>query len=232
MKTGPALLLVLLLVFGSVSCSRQQRATLEQFKRYPHEHLQKSAFEPLAKLQTVEYKLREGETLASVARLRYGHQKYSSVIKLYNHIEDETKVAANETLRLPDMSDLLAQESLTKVVPQEVNLILCARAKYDRILDQLRTLSSTRADSIPDNLKQELFEAADDLQQVIESLKVLKPGVSAMPVRTIGQLEGCMGEMLGLTERLDSYGYDIDMVQQRFALAITYAIIWARDGFK
>ena len=38
--------------------------------------------------------------------------------------------------------------------------------------------------------------------------------------------------MRGLMEQLDSYGYDIDMVQQRFALALTYAIMWARDGFK
>ena len=232
MKT--ALFLVLwLLVFGSVSCSRHQRATLQQLKRYPHEHLQAPAFEPLDKLKTVEYKLREGETLASVARLRYGHQKYSSVIKLYNHIEDETKVAANQTLRLPDVSDILAQEGLAKVVPQEVNLILCSRAKYDRVLDQLRTLGSPRGtDSIPDNIKRELFEAADDLRQATENLKLLKPGVSAAPLRTIGQLEECMGQIWELTERLDSYGYDIDMVQQRFALALTYSIIWARDGFK
>jgi len=232
MKT--ALFLVLwLLVFGSVSCSRHQRATLQQLKRYPHEHLQAPAFEPLDKLKTVEYKLREGETLASVARLRYGHQKYSSVIKLYNHIEDETKVAANQTLRLPDVSDILAQEGLAKVVPQEVNLILCSRAKYDRVLDQLRTLGSPRGtDSIPDNIKRELFEAADDLQQATENLKLLKPRVSAAQLRTIGQLEECMGQMWELTERLDSYGYDIDMVQQRFALALTYSIIWARDGFK
>jgi len=232
MKT--ALFLVLwLLVFGSVSCSRHQRATLQQLKRYPHEHLQAPAFEPLDKLKTVEYKLREGETLASVARLRYGHQKYSSVIKLYNHIEDETKVAANQTLRLPDVSDILAQEGLAKVVPQEVNLILCSRAKYDRVLDQLRTLGSPRGtDSIPDNIKRELFEAADDLRQATENLKLLKPGVSAAPLRTIGQLEECMGQMWELTEHLDSYGYDIDMVQQRFALALTYSIIWARDGFK
>jgi len=225
--------LVLLLIVGSVSCSREKRVAIQQPKRHPHEHLQKSSFEPLNKLQTTEYKLREGETLASIARLRYGHQKYYSVIKLYNHIEDETKVAVNDTLRLPDLSDILAQEGLTRVIPQEVNLILCSRAKYDHILDQLRTLHGpTGTDSIPENLKQELFEAADDLQQATEGLKVLKPGISAVPVRTIGQLEGCAGQMLGLTEGLDSYGYDIDMVQQRFALALTYAMIWARDGFK
>jgi len=230
MKTCAVLVLLLLVC---ISCSHQQRAMVQQLKRYPHEHLQASAFEPLNKLKTVEYKLREGETLASVARLRYGHQKYALVIKLYNHIEDETQVQANSTLRLPDVSGILAQEGLTRVVPQEVNLILCARAKYDKIKDQLWTLHGpTGTTSIPENIKQELFEAADDLQQATDGLKVIKPGVSAVPLRTIGQLEECMGQMRGLTEQLDSYGYDIDMVQQRFALALTYSIIWARDGFK
>jgi hypothetical protein len=220
----------LCLVGGVIGC-RQKRETVQQSKHYPHEHLQASAFEPLAKLQTVEYKLREGETLANVARLRYGHQNYYRVIKVYNHIEDETQVAPNLNLRLPDISVILADEGLTKVVPQEVNLILCARAKYDKIVAQLWALPRGTK-SIPENLKQELFEAADDLQQAIESLKVIKPGVSAVPLRTLGQLEQCMEGMRGLTEQLDSYGYDIDIVQQRFALALAYAIIWARDGFK
>lgn len=220
----------LCLLGGMFGC-RPKSVTVQQPERYPHEHLQASAFEPLAKLQTVEYKLGEGETLESVARLRYGHQHYYRVIKLYNHIEDETQVAANTTLRLPDISAILAEEGVTKVISQEVNLILCARAKYDKILDQLKSLPHG-TQSIPENVKHELFEAADDLQQATESLKSIKPEVSALPVHTIGQLEQCMEVMRGLTERLDSYGYDIDMVQQRFALALTYAIIWARDGFK
>lgn len=30
----------------------------------------------------------------------------------------------------------------------------------------------------------------------------------------------------------DGYGYDMDMVHQRMALALKYAIIWARDGYR
>lgn len=225
-----SLTLCLLTLGGAVACRQVQR-TAQQSIRYPHEHLPASAFEPLAKLQTVEYQLRDGETLASVAKLRYGHQHYSGVIKLYNHIEDETKIAANSTLRLPDMSALLAEEGLTRVVPQEINLILCARAKYDKILSQLWPLPRG-PQSMPENLKRELFEAADDLQQATDNLKVIKPGVTALPRSMIGQLEQCMEGMRSLTEQIDTNGYDIDMVQQRFALALTYSIIWARDGFK
>lgn len=216
------------LILGGVTACRPKSRAIQ---RYPHEHLPASAFEPLAKIQSVEYKLRAGETLASVAKLRYGHQHYSAILKLYNHIADETLVPANSTLRLPNMSVILADEGLAKVVPEEVNLILCARAKYDEILDQLRALPR-EPQSMPANLEQELLEAADDLQQATESLKLLKPGVSASPIRAIGQLEQCMEGMRGLINFVDTNGYDIDMVQQRFVLALTYAIIWARDGFK
>jgi len=219
MKSFAIFMLLLLLLFGSVSCFRQ---------RYPHEHLQASALEPLAKLQTVDYTLREGETLASIAKLRYGHQNYYPIIKLYNHIEDEAQVPANQTLKMPELSVVLADEGLTRVIPHELSLILCSRAKYDRVLDQLR------AHQIPEDVKQQLLEAADDLQQVTESLRVLKPGMSAVPLRMIGQLEQCRDGIRVFTDtgQFDSYSYDIDMVQQHFALALTYAINWAREGFR
>jgi hypothetical protein len=163
-----ALFVVLLLMLGGICCSRQTRQLLPA-KRYPHEHLQAAALEPLAKLQTVDYKLRSGETLASVARQRYGHQKYAEVIKLYNHVDDETQIPADQSLKVPEMSAILADEGLTKVVPHEINLILCSRAKYDKVREQLH------AHQLPEDVKQQLLEAADDLQQVTESLKVIRP---------------------------------------------------------
>jgi len=226
-----------LLVLGGVIVFRQKRATAEpEAKRYPHAHLQTSALEPRAKLRTVDYILPRGETLAGVAKLRYGHQNYSGVIKLYNNLKDEGQVAADYKLRLPEMSVILAEEGLTKVAAQEMALILCSRAKYDYVVDQLWALrtQSHGNHQLPEGIKRELLEAADDLRQVTESLKVIKPGVSGVPGKMIGQLEQAMDGMKILAERgfSDSYGYDIDMVQQRYALALTYAIIWAREGFR
>lgn len=220
MKSLALLVVLLLLVIGGTGCAHHQR--------YPHEHLQASALEPLDKLHSVDYTLREGETLAGVARQRYGHQHYYRVIKLYNHIDDEAHVPANQNLKIPDLSAILAEEGLTKVIPQEVNLILCSRAKYDKVLDQLHD------HQLSEDVKQQLLEAADDLQQVTQSLKVIKPGVRAAPLRMIRQLEQVMSQMRVFTDtgQFDSYGYDIDMVQQQYAFALTYAIIWARDGFE
>jgi hypothetical protein len=215
------------LVFGGCVVVRETR--------YTHEHLQTSALEPRAKLLTVDYTLGQGETLASVAKRRYGHQNYYRVIKLYNHLEDERQVVPNQKLRLPDISVILNEEGLTKVAAPEVTLILCSRAKYDQVVDQLWSLPNRSPGNyqLSEDIKRHLLEAAVDLQQAIGSLNQPKPGVSGVPLKMIGQLEQVMAGMQEMAEgHFDSYGYDIDLVQQRYALAMTNAIIWAREGFR
>ena len=94
--------------------------------------------------------------------------------------------------------------------------------------------ASTNNYQLPEHVRQELLEAADDLQQATENLKQIRPGATAVPRHMIGQLEQNMTGLRALAEgeHSDPNGYDIDMVQQRYALALTYAIIWARDSFK
>ena len=83
-------------------------------------------------------------------------------------------------------------------------------------------------------MRRALLEAADDLEQATEGLKQTRPGVIGVPKHMIGQLEQNTATMRDLAagKHSDPEGYDIDMVQQRYALALAYAIIWARDGFK
>jgi hypothetical protein len=227
-----------LLIIGGVILVRHKQGRSQptlQAPRYTHDHLAMSAWESKTKLHADTYKLRNDETLANVARLRYGHQNYAGVIKLYNHIEDELHLQAGTTLRVPDVSTILADEGVTKVIAAEVELILCSRAKYDNVKDKLGTLPAqgNGTYTVPEDVKRELWEASDDLQQATVNLKATKAGVSGVPKSMIGQLEQCLQLMRELAlGHLDSYGYDIDIVQQRYALALAYAIIWARAGFK
>jgi hypothetical protein len=228
-----------ILLAGGIVLMRRNSSSKPPLKtqRYPHQHLPASEWEPTAKLTAVSYKLREGESLAKIATLRYGHQNYYHVVKLYNHIENEAGVAAGATLRVPDIATILNDEGFTRVAASEVELILCSRAKYDKVKGPLWNLRRDRPSRerlvIPQNIKQELLEAADDLQQATESLKAPRPGTSRPPLKMIGQLESAMGGMRELAEGSnDGYGYDIDMVQQRYALGLTYGIIWAREDFK
>jgi phage tail protein X len=227
---------VILLVAGFVLIRRSSWWKPKvQTARYLHQHLPASEWEPTATLTTDPYTMREGDTLASLARRRYGHQKYSGVIKLYNHIENESAVPAGATLRLPDMSTVLTEEGLSRVAASEMEMILCARAKYAKVESQLWELSdrpSGERVTVPQNVKQELMEAADDLEQATESLKTNRPGTTRPPAKMIGQLESAMYGMRQLAQgTIDDNGYDIDMVQQRYGLGLTYGIIWAREGF-
>lgn len=228
------LLLLTTIIIMLVRHKKPLTQSLVQQERYPHQHLNSSQWEPRAKLNTAEYKLRKNETLASVARMRYGHQKYSSVIKVYNRIADETHIEADTTLRVPDISAILAEEGVTKIAPKQVELILCSRAKYDMVVDQLWALHRLDGSfAVPENIRRQLLEAADDLQQATADLKLSMPGVNKAPASLIGQLEQNMEQMRELAGgRVDSNGYDIDIVQQRYGLALTYAIIWAREGFR
>jgi len=202
---------------------------------HPHEHLRPSEWEVAAEPPGASYTLREGDTLAAVAVRRYGHPNYHRVIKLYNRIEDEGRVGAGTVVRLPDISAILAEEGFTKVAAAEAELILCSRAKYNRVEGQLRALreAGSRGDAVPDGVRRALLEAADDLGRASEGLRSSKAGVTRAPGSMIGQLEKNVAGMRDLAEGSnDGYGYDIDMVRQRYALALTYAVIWAREGFR
>jgi hypothetical protein len=229
-----------ILVIGAIILIRrpswlESKVQSKPYPRYPHEHLPSSEWEAGSKLAAVSYKLQNGETLAVVAKLRYGHQNYHRIIRLFNHIDDVDHIEVGTELRVPDMSSILAEEGFTKVAQEETKLILCSRAKYDRVVHQLWALRE-HADAsypVPERVRQELLEAADDLEQATENLKTGRPGVIRPPLRLIGQLEQAMWGMRDLAEgaHADPNGYDIDIVSQRYALALEYAIVWARDGF-
>jgi hypothetical protein len=206
-----------------------------QAQRYLHRHLPSSEWEPKGGPTTGSYTMREGDSLASIATQRYGHQNYG-VIKLSNQIDNVHTVPTRTTFRLPDISTILTEEGFAKVAAAEMEMILCSRAKYERVKSQLWALRRDQRSgaqvAVPQTMRQELLEATDDLQQATESLKTKKPGTNRPPAKMIRQLEDAMTIMRGLAEGAnDGYGYDIDIVQQRYGLALTYGIIWARDGF-
>ena len=213
-----------------------KETALSQKPRYSHQHLPENKYESGMALTAKEYKLTQGNTLAQIAKLRYGHQKYAEVIELYNHIEDEEKLEENLTLQLPDMIEILRGENVTKVAANEVGLILCARAKFvsvKRQLLELRRRDNQIQITVPDNIKRTLLEAATDLVDAIDGLKTHKLGVAKAPSGVINQLQQTADNLHALADGLiDDNSYSIDMVDQRLALALSYAIIWSRNNFE
>lgn len=213
-----------------------QRQYLQQARRYPHRHILREEYEAGTKLNVDSYTLSEGNTLEKIANLRYDHRYYYRIIKLSNHIEDETNIKVGTQLRLPNLIDLLSEEGFTKAAPSESEFILCSRAKYGKVKDQLWELRrDVKSDKVmvPEDIRLSLLEASSDLEEAIDGLKAIKPGITQAPKSMIGQLEQNAGSLRELAEGAnDGYSYDLDVVEQRYALALSYGIIWARDGFK
>lgn len=213
-----------------------KRQASKQTRRYPHGHVSPAEYEADAELKAHSYTLSDGDTLERIATLRYDHRYYDRIIKLSNHIEDENNVKAGTHLRLPDLVDVLTEEGFTKVASSQSELILCSRAKYGKVKEQLRALRrEAKGDRVivREDVRLVLLEAASDLEEAIDGLKANKPGVTQSPRSMIGQLEqnaGSLRELAGGAN--DGYGYDIDIVEQRYALALSYGIIWAKEGFK
>lgn len=242
-STQKLLLAILTLVIGGIILSAfllyrhsVKKPTLQPIQHYPHQHLSRNEYETGANVAEITYTLKVGDTLANVARLRYGHRNYSDVIKLYNHIEDERNIVSGKNLKLPNLIDILTEEGFTQVASAEAELILCARAKYEKVKDQLRGLRNGIGSErviVPEDLKLALLEAADDLDEAVIKLKANKPGVTQIPKSLIGQLKQNAEGVRALADGYsDENNYDIDIVQQRYALALSYAIIWAREGFR
>lgn len=218
---------------ADLATAARQRPS-SQARRYAHQHLPPSEYEPNDKLSASSYRVKKRDALDEIATLRYGHRYYSNVIALYNHIENQDRVKEGVTLKLPELSDILAKEGFTKVAKAETELILCSRAKYDKVVNQLHEISRVSGPKVvPEDIKLALLESAYDLDQAVAGLRASKPGVTSRPKSLIGKLGVNAASMRNLAAGVfDGYGYDIDIIQQNYALALTYAIIWSREGFR
>ena len=221
-------------LFTQNNCSARKAS--QYTKRYPHVHVARADYEINAESNARVHTVSEGETLERIATLRYHHRYYDRIIKLSNHIEDASRVKAGTELRLPSLIDVLTEEGFTKAAASESELILCSRAKYGKVKDQLwalRRAANRDRIMVPEDHKLALLEAASDLEEAIDGLKANKPGVTHSPRSMIGQLEQNAGTLRELAEGAnDGFGYDLDIVDQRYALALSYAVIWARAGFR
>jgi hypothetical protein len=233
---GAAFLLGILTVFFWFVPDHRKNPSFQSTNQFAHQHLSVSEYETGQELKALAYTLNANDNLERIAVLRYEHRYYDLVIKLANRIEDADLVPAGTRLKLPNLLDLLTEEGFTKAAVAETELILCSRAKFLRVRRQLashRQNAGGNRVSVPEEIRLILLEAAADLETAIKGLRIGRPGVGQIPKSLIGQLEANAGSLRELAAGAnDGYGYDLDEVEQRYALGLAYAIIWAREGFK
>jgi len=175
--------------------------------------------------------VQKGMNLRTIAKNAYGHERFSGFIASLNGVADPELIVVGQTLKLPSLSAAFSAAGLDSQYQPALNAI--AKACTDYYAVEPAYLEARRASgvsegrfNIPKDIQTKLQACADAVEAGAEMLRSVKPG-HAPPKMTIDQFLGVAAETRGLASGLiDGYGYDYDMVGQRFGLGFTNAIVW------
>jgi hypothetical protein len=82
-----------------------------------------------------------------------------------------------------------------------------------------------------DEMKAKIVEAQKLITQSRNLFADKREGVSGLPNSTLLQLRTA-GELMGKVAKGDGVKTNTTQVHERFGNAITYGVLWAREGFK
>ena len=195
-----------------------------------------SGLDPSSSSSNQTYLVQSGDTLRSISQRKYGNPGYAALIAIQNKIMDESKLRPRQEIRTLDLKILLTEEKLVPILQPEIDAMLNARTLFAGVEGRLRELRQGRKEGradVPPDVQAALRAALQSVDAAIAGLKQKKEGAGAVPQKMIGQLEGVSQNLMHLAAgSYDGYGYDLDMVHQRLALAMLNGIRWARNGYK
>jgi hypothetical protein len=181
--------------------------------------------------------LEKGMTLSKIAKEAYGHEKFSGFVASYNHIEDPTKLKIGAEIRTPAIPQAFADEGMDAKYQPAINALAKAAHDYFTLLPAYRaavkpgTAKSGEATkvTVPADLKTKLESIADQVEAASAVLAAAAPPHKA-PQATVGQFKQAMVLLRSLAlGKVDSEGYDNDVIGQRFGSGMTDALIWTQQ---
>lgn len=181
-----------------------------------------------------EVTMKEGSTLASVATATYGHPKFAAFLARLNGIANADHIASWTVLKTPSLPGALRNAGLAPRYQNTIDSLAKAWADFQAAssaYQKAREASGITSGKfpIPAEISTTLNATADAVDAAAKALSLPLSGHQA-PQKTIGQLTQCSSQLRGLaTGAVDGYGYDHDMVGQRFALAFTDLLVWAQE---
>jgi hypothetical protein len=178
------------------------------------------------------WKVRKNLPLNGIAEMTYGHHSYKRMISNYNRLYFKQSVRKGKiTIYTPKLSDLFK-----KIVPQyqqQFQRIFDVIKQYRVILPeykQLRIKLERTKDKIalPASISERFTLFASMLEETISDFKQMTRKKKT-PKKMLAQLKSAAALLSNMAEgKVDGYGYDIDMVEQRIAYALANAVVWVR----
>ncbi len=179
----------------------------------------------------------KGETLWDLSEKYYGNRHYSSILSIYNGIEDVNRIESGTEIKIPTLNEILIDESFG-LVPQlekEVFKILAARQLYmedEKILWHLRRESDWKGkQNLPESVIDNLERAAALIDLTIVQLSQPEENSTSIPNKMINNLKSVSRNLKHLASGAnDGYGYDLDMVHQDLIRAIHNGKSWVEKN--
>lgn len=173
------------------------------------------------------YKVTSGDRLYNIAHKHYGSGHYGEYLAAYNEI-DPSKLKIGQEIRMPGIDDAFNAAGLYPLMDQECSMILKARTDFIALEPELRALAGK---PISTEVKEKLLACRKLVLDAMRALEREKTGVRESPQSVQVQLRSCAENLNRLAK--GSYSTkQIASVHQRLGYAISYAIVWARNGYE
>lgn len=187
------------------------------------------AFAPVAAART--HKLKAGETVESIADNVYGSPQYALAVLKHNKIADAKAVKAGQTLKIPDLKEMVYEAGVTKLYDSELEDVMKARYAYMKVRHDLvkamQLAGSARKMKVPEKIRAELKDAAKKLSEAGDSL-AKKGKFADSPSRLKQRLQECARNL----EKLAGGSTDKKLeesIHRLLAQAFVRAIMWGRN---
>ncbi len=176
------------------------------------------------KAHVSEHVIASGDSLTKVSAKAYGRSGYWRLLKLYNDC-DPSKLKIGQVVKAPDLDWLLAKENIIPLFQEASDKMMQSRQLF------MEAESGIDESGLTEDVKGKLAEAQKLLAQSQELFAAKPEGTTGLPNSTIKQLR-TVGLLMGdIANGKGSASSKANLAHEHFGNALTYCVIWARDGF-
>lgn len=179
-----------------------------------------------------EHVIASGDSLTGIAAKVYGRAGYWRVLKLYNDC-DPAKLTIGQVIRVPDLEWLLEEEGVIPLFEDAADAVMQGRNLIMEAEDAMKEQEMEKSGDVsPDEQTvAKLSKARELLARARELFAEKRKGVAGIPKSMLLQLRTA-GELMGeMAANADNDARKMAEVHERLGNAVTYCVIWAREGF-